>query len=224
MIKTIHKSENPREKALKYGISSLSNSELLSIILRHGNAHQNVLEISDNLISSSAGFENIINLHFKDLIKVFGIGQVKALELLAVFEISKRLKQDFNIENLFLWTYDQVFQFIMNNNFDQNKEHFWFLIFNQNNKLLKMIHSTGSYNKLVLNNNKILKHIINFENSKVIMIHNHPSGINMFSDIDKKTTLNLQNKFNVFSIELVNHILIFNNNYKLFWSNKIISF
>ncbi len=221
MIKNIHKSENPREKALKYGIDSLSNSELLSIIIRHGTVNNNVLEVADNLIINSAGFENIFNLDFEDLINISGIGKVKALELLAVFEISKRLKNNFNIENVFLWTYNEVFKFITNNKFNRNKEHFWFLIFNKNNKLLKLIHFSGSHDKLLINNNKLLKHIINFENTKVIIAHNHPSGISRFSESDKKTTLNLKKKFNVFNIELINHILFFNDKYKLFWYNNI---
>ncbi len=221
MIKKIHKSENPREKALKNGISVLSNTELLAIILRHGNAQNNVLEIADKLILTSSGFHNIVNLTIEDLLEISGIGTVKALELLSVLEIAKRLNDRSQLQQPHLWTYKEIYKFIINSGYNNEQEYFWIFIFNNNNKLLKSLHWIGNHHKLQINQNKLLKQLINYENSKIIIAHNHPSGIDQFSATDQATTLSLSQKLSIFNIKLINHILICKNKYKLFWYNNI---
>jgi len=90
-IKQLPEDERPYEKSLKYGVETLSNSELLSLILRNGTKGVNVKELSSSLIDSDNGLLSLTRISFEQLTKINGIGKVKAIQILAVVEIAKRI-------------------------------------------------------------------------------------------------------------------------------------
>ncbi|WP_418262005.1 UPF0758 domain-containing protein, partial [Eubacterium sp.] len=90
-IKQLPEDERPYEKSLKYGLDTLSNSELLSLILRNGTKGVNVKELSSSLIDSDNGLLSLTRISFEQLTKINGIGKVKAIQILAVVEIAKRI-------------------------------------------------------------------------------------------------------------------------------------
>ena len=83
----------PREKALNYGISSLNNDELLALILKSAYHNSNVLTLSNDLIKKAGGFNNLLSLDYDELVEIKGIKKAKALEILAILEIFKRLSK-----------------------------------------------------------------------------------------------------------------------------------
>ncbi|WP_367236984.1 UPF0758 domain-containing protein, partial [Thomasclavelia sp.] len=87
------KSERPREKALHYGIESLSNVELLALILRTGNKQESVIELAQRLLNEIGGFSYLKDINYDQLVNIKGIKQAKAIEVLAIVEMAKRLKQ-----------------------------------------------------------------------------------------------------------------------------------
>ena len=92
MIKTLPLEENPREKALAYGIENLSNVELLALILRTGHKNESVIQLSQRLLKEIGGFAQLTNVTYADLTSLKGIKQAKAIEILSIIEIAKRLK------------------------------------------------------------------------------------------------------------------------------------
>ena len=92
MIKTLPLEENPREKALTYGIETLNNVELLALILRTGHKNESVIQLSQRLLTEIGGFANLSTVTYADLIALKGIKQAKAIEILSIIEIAKRLK------------------------------------------------------------------------------------------------------------------------------------
>ena len=105
MIKTLPLEENPREKALTYGIETLNNVELLALILRTGHKNESVIQLSQRLLTEIGGFANLSTVTYADLIALKGIKQAKAIEILSIIEIAKRLKDVSSIEKPLLNLY-----------------------------------------------------------------------------------------------------------------------
>ena len=94
MIKSLPVEYQPREKAIKYGIESLSDIELLALVLRTGNKEESVIDLSKRLIHHIGGFNQLIDVNYATLSSLKGIKQAKAIEILSIVEISRRLKQN----------------------------------------------------------------------------------------------------------------------------------
>lgn len=92
MIKTLPIEENPREKALQFGIETLSNVELLALVLRTGNKSESVLELSSRLLKEIGGMSELSHVSYASLVSLKGIKQAKAIEILSILEIAKRIK------------------------------------------------------------------------------------------------------------------------------------
>lgn len=136
-FKTINENKKPREKAIKYGFESLTDNELLAIILRTGTQEKNVLLLSQDIINYFGGIEQLSKVTFKSLLIIKGIGTSKALEIWSCLELAKRIKKIQNQKqyNKIIWPED-VFNLV--NIYFQNltQEHFYLLLLNNQNKLI----------------------------------------------------------------------------------------
>ena len=159
-------------------------------------------------------------MSFLDLIKIKGIGKVKALEVMAICEISKRFNNSIKTTFVKIWNYEEIFKFIINNNYNLEKENFWILIFDHKNKLIKEIHFEGKRDPISFSETEILKLIIEFENSKVVIVHNHPSNVLKFSSDDIKSTIVMKKQLVIFNIKLIEHVLISKDDYILLWNKN----
>ena len=128
----------PREKALNYGISSLNNDELLALILKSAYHNSNVLTLSNDLIKKAGGFNNLLSLDYDELVEIKGIKKAKALEILAILEIFKRLSKvetikdsDCSINPLMLVDY------IRFNIGFKDQEEFFLVLLNNKGKIIK---------------------------------------------------------------------------------------
>ena len=223
MIKEMARSERPRERLLKYGSESLSNSEILSIILKTGTKNVNVLEISNNLINKLNGFNNLKNINKEILIKEKGIGIVKAIELLAAIELGKRLfvkkdddkksKRYLNAKDIF---YDNKDLFI-----DIKQEYFYCIYLNSNKEVIerKMLFM-GTVNKSLVHPREIFKEAYLTSASGVVCIHNHPSGDPTPSIDDIILTKSLVQIGNIQKIPIIDHIIFGDNRYYSFYEDN----
>ena len=106
MIKSLPKEENPREKAIANGIESLSNVELLALVLRTGNKDESVLQLAQRLLNEIGGFPQLMNINYATLVSLKGIKTAKAIELLSIIEIGKRLKSQQSLHKSLTNPYD----------------------------------------------------------------------------------------------------------------------
>lgn len=208
MIKTLPLEENPREKALTYGIETLNNVELLALILRTGHKNESVIQLSQRLLTEIGGFANLSTVTYADLIALKGIKQAKAIEILSIIEIAKRLKDVSSIEKPLLNPYD-IFGRVHNQLMFLKQEHFLLLCLDNKNKVIKeKTIFIGSLNMSVVTPREVFKEAIAISSAKIVLVHNHPSGDALPSEEDLLMTERFQKLGQMMSIEVIDHIVV----------------
>lgn len=208
MIKTLPLEENPREKALTYGIETLNNVELLALILRTGHKNESVIQLSQRLLTEIGGFANLSTVTYADLIALKGIKQAKAIEILSIIEIAKRLKDVSSIEKPLLNPYD-IFGRVYNQLMFLKQEHFLLLCLDNKNKVIKeKTIFIGSLNMSVVTPREVFKEAIAISSAKIVLVHNHPSGDALPSEEDLLMTEQFQKLGQMMSIEVIDHIVV----------------
>ncbi len=223
MIKDIPINERPRERALKYGIENLSDSDLLSIILRTGTFSKDVKSLSLELLSLVGDIASFKNLTFNKLLTIKGIGKVKAIEILCVVELSKRiyLKKDDVLVKItcsldVVNYYKDLFS-------DKKQELFYCLYLNNKNYVIeRKLLFMGTINRSIVHPREIFKNAYLSSASGIICIHNHPSGDINPSLEDKKLTKALVDIGNIQNIPILDHIIIGKDNYFSFMENDLL--
>ncbi len=219
-IKEIPLTERPRERLKHYGSESLSDSELLSIILKTGTKDKNVLELAFDVLKKYP-LSEITNATLPSLIKINGIGEVKALEILTVLELGKRIykKEKKNLQSLsnsmdiYLAT-----RYLFSN---QNQELLYALYFNTKQELLNIkLLFKGTVNESVVHPRELFKEAYNLSASYIICLHNHPSNDTTPSNADITFTDNIIKTGLIHGIKVVDHIIVGENNYYSFYERK----
>ena len=190
-IKNYPQEERPREKAYYYGIESLSNVELLALILRTGNKQESVLELAQRLINEVGGLAYLKDITYHQLVLIKGIKKAKAIEILAVIELTKRLRQVQGISSVIkepIDGYNLVKDKLM---FEQQEK---VIILCLNSRLEVMKEKTvfvGSNNISIISGRELFKEALICGSSRIMVIHNHPSGNPTPSPEDIETTKRL---------------------------------
>ena len=220
MIKDIIKSERPRERLLNAGASSLSNEELLSIILKTGTKNISVKDLSRTVLNEIHDITNLRDVTYNKLIKIKGIGSVKAIELLASLELGRRvyytsLKDKVKLNNSLI-----IFNYFKNLFINETQENFYALYLNTKMELIsyKLLFK-GTINTSVVHPREIFRHAFLESAYSVIVIHNHPSNNTTPSNEDTELTNKLFEIGNIMSIPLLDHIIIGKDNYYSFYEN-----
>lgn len=204
----------PREKAIEYGISSLDNSELLALILKTSYSKSNVFMLVDDLLEKANGFKNLFSLTYEELISIKGIKQAKALEILAILEIGKRLSKVDKIEDIELSDPKKVVEWLRFSLGFSDKEKFFVIYVNGKGNILKNeIVSTGSRNSSIVGIDEILRKAILLKAAYILVAHNHPSDNVKPSLTDIDFTERLCNSCDMMGIPLLDHIIIGKSSY-----------
>lgn len=221
MIKSLPKEENPREKAMTYGIESLSNVELLALILRTGNKEESVLQLSQRLLNEIGGFSQLNHVSYAHLIKLKGIKTAKAIEILSIIEIAKRLKENALPKQSLLSPID-IYERVKNELMFLKQEHFVILCLDNKNRVLKeKTIFIGSINMSVVTPREVFKEAININSAKLVLLHNHPSGDASPSPEDQQLTEMFRQLGEMMSIEIVDHLIIGWNQFYSFEAEHI---
>ncbi|MCI9094075.1 MAG: DNA repair protein RadC [Coprobacillus sp.] len=208
MIKSLPQEENPREKAIAYGIESLSNVELLALVLRTGNKNESVLQLSQRLLNEIGGFSQLMNVNYATLISLKGIKRAKAIELLSIIEIGKRLKSNQKEHIQFNNPY-HIYEYIKGEMMFLKQEHFLLICLdNKNCVLKKKIIFIGSLNVSVVTPREVFREAININSAKIVLCHNHPSGDSRPSEEDIFLTKQFEVLGEMMAIEVIDHIII----------------
>lgn len=213
-IKEMHKDERPREKALFQGIDTLSNAELLAIILKTGTRSASSLDLANQIIQCIGGFSHLAELSLADLIKIKGIKQTKALEVLAAVELAARLqlsdrKEQRQIENAL-----DVFEYLAGRLQDLQQEYLVTLFLNTKNKIIReRIIYKGGLDVSIAHPREIYKEAMACSAARIIIAHNHPSGNVTPSAADIELTRMIASTGNIVGIPLLDHLIIGKNRY-----------
>lgn len=220
MIKDIIKSERPRERLLNVGASSLSNEELLSIILKTGTKNISVKDLSRTVLNEIHDITSLRDITYNKLIKIKGIGSVKAIELLASLELGRRVYYTSLKDKVKLNNSSLIFNYFKNLFINETQENFYALYLNTKMELIsyKLLFK-GTINTSVVHPREIFRHAFLESAYSVIVIHNHPSNNTTPSNEDTELTNKLFEIGNIMSIPLLDHIIIGKDNYYSFYEN-----
>ena len=199
------KVERPREKMEKYGPEKLSNPELLSILLRTGTKGMNVVELSKKILKKFPNGD-LAKAGVSELKETFGLGTAKACEIVACFELGRRLLHEKKCE-LVLSPHD-VWQQCTDIR-DNKKEHFVvFFLDTRNQKICREVISVGTLNANLVHPREVFEPAIKNNAAQILVVHNHPSGDCAPSDDDLAVTKRLTDAGTLLGIEVVDHVVV----------------
>ncbi|MGV8152039.1 MAG: RadC family protein [Candidatus Nanoarchaeia archaeon] len=219
------KDGRPRERFLKLGPAALSDAELFAILLRtgtrgkNGQAGENVIDMSNRLIKEYS-LANLFDCSLKELQEIKGIGPSKAMQILAIAEITKRINQAKNPLKRISCAQD-VFNYFHNKLKDEKQENFFVLMLDtKNNIIAEQLISKGILDASIIHPREVFKPAIKNSASKIILIHNHPSGDPTPSSEDIDITEKLMQTGEDIGITVIDQIIIGNGRYWAWKENK----
>jgi len=208
---TIHdlpKEERPRERLINLGEQALSVSELLQLILGRGIAGESVTITAQKLLSHFGSLQKLSGASIEELSSIKGIGQAKAAQIKAVFEISRRVyTQTSPYKSKELVNPEKVFKFMRSRITNYNKEHFFMIALNSRNWSINEV-SIGTLDSTLVHPREVFSEAIKNKAASVMFVHNHPSGDTEPSEEDLVTTKKLIDSGKILGIKVIDHIII----------------
>ncbi len=218
-IKDLPKIDRPREKLEKYGPERLSNSELLAILLGTGSKGINVVELSSKILKKFSG-DGLSKANVKELKNTFGLGSAKACEIVACFELGRRLLQ--NKQSVLLLSPKDVWDELKYLR-DHKKEHFViFFLDARNQEIKREVISIGSLNANLVHPREVFEPAVRHLAAQIVLAHNHPSGDPEPSEDDLMITKRLVEAGKIMGIEVIDHIIIAKNGFTSFKEKRLI--
>lgn len=220
-LKEMDKMEKPREKLLKYGASSLSDYELLAIFLRTGTKDKSVIDLSIELLKQLNTLNELRNITYEELLKIKGIGTIKAIELLAIIELGIRII-NYKSNKYYIKSAKDCYHYIKDIISHQPQEHFIAIYLSLNNEVINhKIISIGSNTSTIADTKDVIRWAVKFSAYAIIITHNHPSGNPSPSPQDITFTNKLHNACSFVDVKFVDHIIIGKNKYFSFKEKSI---
>lgn len=222
-IKEIPITERPREKLINKGVSTLSSSELLAIILQGGVKNINANELAFELLKQVKNLKEFINLSYQELIKIKGIGPVKATKILATVELGKRIFLEEQKEKINLTNSKDIYKYCKFFFFGLKQECFYCLYLDSKMNLLsnKMLFK-GTMTRSSVHPREIFKEAYKVSASYIICIHNHPSGVLNPSKKDIEFTNYLVNLGMIHGVLIFDHLIVSEESYYSFLENNLL--
>lgn len=208
-IKELPENERPQERLYRYGAEALSNSELLAIILRTGNRNQNVVALSSKIIKQRGGLNGLLSTSFEEYLKISGVGNAKASQLMALSELSKRFKSYKSGDEYKINSPESAAYYVMEELRYLKQEILKVLFLDIKNKVIYEKNITvGTLDSSLVHPREVFKEAIIKNSAGIILIHNHPSGDPTPSKEDIEVTRRIAKCGEVIGIKLVDHIII----------------
>lgn len=223
-IKFLAEDDRPREKFLLKGKNSLSDSELLAIIMGSGSRDETAVELARRILASvNNNWHQLSLLTIKDLIKFKGIGEAKAISIATALEIGRRRAAQEIPEKPQISSSKNAYDILKLHLSDLRTEEFWAIFLNQNNKVLHISQLTqGGINQSIVDIRVLFKMALEHFSTGIIISHNHPSGNLKPSAEDITITKNIKAAGNVMNIQLLDHLIITQNSYLSFADEGIL--
>ena len=223
LIKDIPKEERPRERLLKYGVSNLSNEELLAIIIKNGTKGSSAKDLAIQVLTKVKHISDLKNLNLHTLSDIKGLGQIKRLELLVVIELGKRIFFQNNVckktkyLNPKLIYEDNRYLFL-----GLKQEYFYVIYLDTKKKFIeRKLLFMGTIDTSLIHPREVFKNAYLCSASSFVCIHNHPSGDLIPSKADLEITKTLVEIGRMQGIDLVDHLIISDTEYFSFYENHL---
>jgi DNA repair protein RadC len=208
-LQTLASGDRPQERLQRHGAGVLSDSELLAMLLRSGTKGHDVLTLSSQLIVEAGSLAGLIQWRESDFKKLKGIGRVKALQLITVMEVARRVLSHSGHQTPVLDSSDKAVEFLRSYAHGQLVEKFWVLCLNRKNRLIKCTEITsGTANSTLAHPREVFREAIKESASAILCAHNHPSGDPTPSSADIKMTRQLREASETVDIVLLDHVII----------------
>ena len=210
-LKELNSDERPRERLIEKGAASLSNAELLAILLRTGTGKMNVVDVSRELLKYGGNkLSGIMNMSVEQLCRINGIGPSKAVTIAAAFEIGRRYaSEDIKESKPRMSSPKAVFRMMYPLMKNIDHEECWVIYTNKVNILIaKEKLSSGGEESTIVDNRMIIRRAIERKAAGVILVHNHPSGSALPSTADISQTRMLQTALKTCGLSLIDHVII----------------
>lgn len=225
-LKEMTEAERPYEKCICYGAEALTNTELLAVLLRTGTKGVNSLELARHILQNESGEEDLLQIHqitLQKLKEVKGIGKVKAIQILCLSELAKRLAKSCAKKRLAFDMPATIADYYMEEMRHQKQEMMKLLMLDTKARLLGETNiSKGTVNASLITPRELFIKALECGSVSIILVHNHPSGEPAPSQSDMLLTKRVKEAGGLIGIELLDHIIIGNNCYFSFAEEKMI--
>ena len=209
LIKELPATERPRERLKQYGAASLSNSELLAIILRTGVASESVLNLSARLLTKFRGLAGLARAGFGELCQERGLGEAKAAQLKAALELGRRLTSTHTEERPVVKSPADIWNLLQGDMGFLEQEEMRLVLLNTKNHVLGIPRVyKGNVNSSLIRVGELFKDAVRENCPALIVVHNHPSGDPTPSPDDIKVTEQIVKAGKLLDIEVLDHIII----------------
>ncbi|HBY57385.1 MAG TPA: hypothetical protein DEG96_05930 [Candidatus Atribacteria bacterium] len=214
-IKDWPSTDRPREKLLRNGEHTLSNSELLAILVRNGSKGESAIDLARRILHKFKTFRNMSHSDISQWKEIKGMGIAKIAQIKSAIEIGRRFREDEKLEeNSSIESSRDVAELMMPRMRDLKKEVFKAILLNSKNKMIDIIEiEKGTVDQANPIMREIFHQCLKYYASSIICIHNHPSGNPTPSSRDKKFTSELKQGGHILNIEVLDHIIIGDNDY-----------
>lgn len=216
--------DRPREKMMMHGARALSNAELLAILIGSGNTEETAIELSQRILNATGNsLHQLGKYELKDLIAYKGIGEAKAITILAAMELGRRRREEDVVERPLLNASNKAYEYMKQRISDLPHEEFWAILLNRAGRVIDTVMvSKGGTASTTVETKIILKAAIQSLASAIILCHNHPSGTCRPSHEDENVTRNVKEAARLMDISVVDHIIVCDNNYYSFADNGML--
>lgn len=225
-MKELPAADKPYEKCMSYGPAVLTDAELLCVILRTGAKGVPALELAKNVLASAYGEEGILGLHrltIPDLMKIHGMGKVKAIQIQCILELSRRLAKKKAGEALHFHDPSTIAAYYMEDFRHSDQEQMFLMMLNTKNRLLgEQMISKGTVNASMISPREIFLQALHYHAVSIVLVHNHPSGDPAPSRDDLSFTKRVQEAGILLGIELLDHIIIGDRKYMSFRESRLL--
>ena len=223
-FKNIPDCDKPRERLYMYGSENLSNEELIAIILKTGTKKMSVKELSLKLLEMVGDISRFRDIGINSLMKIDGIGRVKAIEIKAALELGRRVYMNNDgLGKITLNSANAIYDYFYDILRDKKQEYFYCVYVDTKGKYIdKKCLFIGTINSSIVHPREIFKEAYLLSANGIICVHNHPSGDVTPSKEDKSITKKLKEISIIHGINFIDHIIIGNGNYFSFYENNML--
>jgi len=223
-IKLLAEDDRPREKFLLKGKNSLSDAELLAIIMGSGNREDSAVQLARKILDSVGNnWHNLSLLQIPDLLKFKGVGEAKAISIATALEIGRRRAAQEVPEKIQITNSQETYKILAPFLADLQTEEFWAVFLNQNNRVISKTRlSSGGINQSVVDIRILFKNALEHFATGIIVAHNHPSGNLKPSQEDLKITKQIAEAGKILNIQLLDHLILSQNSYLSFADENLL--
>lgn len=214
-IKNWASGDQPREKLIAKGRVALSDAELIAILIGTGNSKESAVDLSKRILSSTGNNLNHLGkLSLQQLTSFKGIGEAKAVSIIAAMELGRRRRTEEAVEKVKITSSNSVFELLQPVIGELDHEEFWILYLNNSNKIIENFQiSKGGITGTLVDVRITLRRALELGAVSIILAHNHPSGNLNPSEADKQLTKKLKSASESLDIKVLDHLIVTEKSY-----------